>query len=30
MVRLAFNDGAGAVELFGENQSHHLMGEGHG
>ena len=29
MVGLAFDDGAGAVELFGENQTHHLMGEGH-
>ena len=29
MVALAFDDSAGAIQLLGEYQSHHLMGEGH-
>ena len=29
MIGLAFDDGAGAVDLFGEDQADHLVGEGH-
>ena len=29
MIGLAFDDGAGAVDLFGEDQTDHLVGEGH-
>ena len=29
MIRLAAKNGHGAVELFGEDEAYHLMGEGH-
>ena len=29
MILLTFEDGAGSVELFGEDEAHHLVGEGH-
>lgn len=29
VVGFAFEDGEGAVELFGEEEAYHLMGEGH-
>lgn len=29
MIRLAFHDGEGAVELLYENQAYHLVAEGH-
>ena len=30
MVGLAFDDGAGAIELLGEDEAHHLVAERHG
>ena len=29
MIGLAFYDGAGAVDLLGEGEAYHLVGEGH-
>ena len=29
VIGLALDDGAGAVKLFGEDETHHLMGERH-
>ena len=29
MVWLALDDGAGTIDLFGEDEAYHLMGEGH-
>ena len=29
VIGLAFDDGAGAVDLFGEDKAYHLVGEGH-
>ena len=30
VIRLAFQDGEGAIELLDENQAYHLVAEGHG
>ena len=30
MIRFAFQDGEGTVELLDENQAYHLVAEGHG
>ena len=29
VIGFAFDDGAGAINLLGEDESHHLVGEGH-
>ena len=29
MVRFTFDDGTGTVDLFGEGEAYHLVGEGH-
>ena len=29
MVWFALDDGAGTIDLFGEDEAYHLMGEGH-
>jgi hypothetical protein len=29
MIRFALDDGAGTINLFGENEPNHLMGERH-
>ena len=29
MVGLALDDGAGAIDLLGEDEPYHLVGEGH-
>jgi hypothetical protein len=29
MIGFALDDGAGAIDLFGEDEAYHLVGEGH-
>ena len=29
MIRFSFENGKGAVELFGKEEAYHLVGEGH-